>query len=124
MWPPRVGRLVCRDLIESKQDQSGGEPPYSREEKASVEAEQGPAHEGAQRRTYFDRFLEVEGRKFLEMKERRRCLAQRYKYPKNCYLLVDMEEDRNGRELLENMKESRRYHTSPSGTNILKIVVY
>ena len=55
-----MGRLVCWGPIERKQDQSGIESPYRRKEKASVEAEQGPTHETAQRRTYFDGFLETE----------------------------------------------------------------
>ena len=40
-------------------------------------------------------FWKLNGRKFLEMKERRRYLAPRYKYPKNCCLSVDMGGDRN-----------------------------
>ena len=41
-------------------------------------------------------FWKLNGRKVLEkMKERRRYFAPRYKYAKNCCLLVDMRSDRN-----------------------------
>jgi len=41
-------------------------------------------------------FWKLNGSRILDkMKERRRYLAPRYKYPKNCCLLVDMGEDRN-----------------------------
>ena len=41
-------------------------------------------------------FWKLNGSRFLEkMKERRRYSASRYKYPKNCCLMVDMKGDRN-----------------------------
>jgi hypothetical protein len=41
-------------------------------------------------------FWRLNGPRFVEkMKERRRYLAPRYKYPRNCCLLVGMGEDKN-----------------------------